>query len=158
MLGFCHGPALLEQGTRRAHLDTLAATCTSTRLPPGRSHIGDDTAPSTPIEDVPGVGLLDLIAHPDASGAKDAAVVVDHKPLVACVDLHHRLERRQIEMSQAELLGRVLQLAVIVGDAYRADVVPLHEEHLDDRPAVVVERGRVGHYRHTLLDLGHAGR
>jgi hypothetical protein len=35
-----------------------------------------------------------------------------------------------------QLLGEVLQLAMIVGDAHSTDVVALDEHHLDDRPAV----------------------
>ena len=60
--------------------------------------------------------------------------------------------------STPQLLGQVLQLAVVVGDADRADVVALDEQHLDDRPAVLVEPLRVGRDLHALGDRGRAGR
>ena len=59
---------------------------------------------------------------------------------------------RQLEVVDAELLGQVLQLAVVVGHADRADVVALGEQHLGDRPAVLGEPLRVGGDLHALVD------
>ena len=42
-------------------------------------------------------------------------------------------------MVDPQILGEVLELAVVVRDADRADVVPLDEQHLGDRPAVLGE-------------------
>ena len=67
--------------------------------------------------------------------------MVDDKALMACVYLDLRLEGGQVEMGKAEVLGLALQFAVVVGHAHRADVVALHEEHLDDRAAVLDQRG-----------------
>ena len=47
------------------------------------------------------------------------------------------LSRGRSKWVEPELLGRVLQLAVVVGHADRADVVALDEQHLDDRAAVL---------------------
>ncbi len=49
------------------------------------------------------------------------------------------IDDRQLEVVDPQVRGQVLQLAVAVGDADRADVVALEEQHLDDRPAVLGE-------------------
>ena len=59
--------------------------------------------------------------------------------------------------SMPQLLGQVLQLAVVVGDAHRADVVALQEQHLDDRAAVLGELLGVGRDLHAFGHDGRAG-
>ena len=54
--------------------------------------------------------------------------------------------------------GQVLQLAVAVGHADRADVVALGEEQLDDHPPVFAQPLGVGLDLHALGDLRGAGR
>ena len=80
------------------------------------------------------------------------------KQRVAGVDRHLRVDDRQLEVVDAEVLGQVLQLAVVVGDADRADVVALEEQHLGDRPAVLDQLLGVGRDLHALGDRGRAGR
>ena len=77
--------------------------------------------------DVPGVGPLDLVAGPHAAGAEDAAVVVDAEPRVADVDLASRVQVVVADVVDAECDRQVLELAVAVGHADRADVIPLGE-------------------------------
>ena len=84
--------------------------------------------------------------------------MVDDKALVAGVDLDQRLEGRQVEVGQPELFGQALQLAVVVRHAHRADVVALHEEHLDSGAAILLESRGVGHHCHALFDRRHTGR
>ena len=56
------------------------------------------------------------------------------------------------------VLRQVLQLAVAVGHADRADVVALGEQQLDDHPPILASRSEsVGHL-HALGDAGDAGR
>ena len=47
-------------------------------------------------------------------------------------------------------IAKVLQLAVAVGHADRADVVALGEQQLDDHPAVRLQPRRVGGDLHAL--------
>ena len=54
------------------------------------------------------------------------------------------LIRGRSKCVRPRLLGHVLELAVVVRDADRADVVALDEQHLGDRPAVLEERGPSG--------------
>ena len=110
------------------------------------------------MHDVPGVCALDLVADADAAKAQDAAVVVDGEQPVAGVDVDLRADPRQVEVGHAELVCRVLQLAVIVRDADRADVVALHEHHLGHGPAVLEQELRMRRDVHAFRDLGHAGR
>ena len=84
--------------------------------------------------------------------------MVDHEAVVAGVDADRRVETGQLEVGEAERLGMVLQLAVVVGHAHRADVVALDEEHLDDRAAMVVEPSRAGDHVHAVGHLGDACR
>jgi hypothetical protein len=49
---------------------------------------------------------------------------------VTGVDAHLGVDDRQLEVVEFQVLGQVLQLAVVVRDADRADVVALDEQHL----------------------------
>jgi len=104
------------------------------------------------------VRALDLVADADAAKAEDAPVVVDREQPVTGVDVDLGADPRQVEMGEAQLLGRVLQLAVVVRDADRADVVALDEHHLGDGAAVLQQELGVRRDVHALGDLGHAGR
>jgi hypothetical protein len=80
--------------------------------------------------------------------------VVDDETVVGGVDVEVRVQRRQPEMVDPQLLGPALQLAVIVGDAHRADVVALDEEHLDDGPPIPLQPFGAGA---TSTVVVHAG-
>ena len=157
-LGFGDRPALLEQRSGRADLDALAAAGARRRLAPRGAQVGDDPGVGAAPHHVPGVGAFDLRAHADAARAQDAAVVVDHEAVVAGVDADRRVETGQLEVGEAERLGVVLQFAVVVGHAHRADVVALDEEHLDDRAAMVIEPSGAGDHVHAVGHLGDACR
>ena len=78
---------------------------------------------------------LDFIAHPDAASAQDAAVLVQHEPLVGGIDRQLGVQRRQLEMGEAHLPGLVLQLAMLVGDAHGTDMVAL-----DEKSSIILRR------------------
>jgi hypothetical protein len=84
--------------------------------------------------------------------------VVDGEQGVAGVHPHPGVDRRQLQVGNAQPGRQVLELAVVVGHAHRADVVALHEQHLDDGAAVAGKPLGVGDHLHALLDRGHAGR
>ena len=52
------------------------------RVAPGLGQVGDHAALGAARHHVPGVRAFDLVAHPHAAGAQDAAVVVHHEALV----------------------------------------------------------------------------
>ena len=124
------------------HLDALAAAGAGRRLAPRRPHVGDDPLVDAGAHHAPGAGALDLGADPDAADAHDAAVVVDREQRVRRVDRDPGVDQRQLEVVEADRLRQVLELAVVVRDADRAHVVPLEEQHLDDRAAVLLEPRR----------------
>ena len=104
------------------------------------------------------MGALDLVTDPHTAGAHDTAVVVDGEQRVAGVDPDPGVDRWQLEVGEPKGLGQVLELAVVVGHAHRADVVALHEQHLDDRAPVGGQPLGMGGHLHALLDHGHTGR
>ena len=150
--------ALLEQRAGRTDLDALAAARAGRRLAPRRAHVGHDPLVDARAHDAPGVGALDLAADPHAADAHDAAVVVDREERMDGVDADRRVDDRQLEVVDLQVLGEVLELAVVVGDADRADVVALEEQHLGDRPAVLDELLGGRRDLHALGDGGRAGR
>ena len=68
------------------------------------------------------------------------------------------LIRGEVEVGQLQVGRQLLELAVVVGDADRADVVALHEDHLGHGLPVLEELLGVRGDLHALGDLRHAGR
>ena len=145
-------PAVLEQRARGADLNALATARARRRVTPAGAHVGHHTRLDARALDAPGEGTLDLGAHPHAAHAHDAPAVVDGEERVTGIDAHRRVDRRQLEMVDLQLFGQVLQLAVIVGHAHRADVAALQEQHLGDRAPVLDELLGGGGHVHALGD------
>ncbi len=76
---------------------------------------------------------------------------------MAGVDADVRAHRRQVDVVDPQVLGEILQLAVVVGHTHGADVVAFHEQQLHDGPPVLGELLRVCGHLHALGDGGHAG-
>ena len=110
--------------------------------PQGGAQVGDHAGLDAAVHDVPGVGALDLVADPHAPRAEHAAVVIDDETLVRGIDRMPRLEVGHVDVGHADLPRQVLQFAVAVRDADRADVIALREQQLDDRPAVALQGAR----------------
>ena len=150
-------PPLLEERPGGAHLDALAAAGAGVGLAPGRAQVGDQPGLGAPSHHVPGVSPLDLVADAHAAGAEDAAVVVDPEALVRRVHTRRGVELGELEVGEPQPDREVLQLAVPIGHADRADVVALGVEQLHDPAAVSAEAVGVDRHRHPLFDGGHAG-
>src|ERR1019366_362013 len=143
-LGFGHGPALLRQCPRRAHLHAFATARARRGTTPRGALIAHEPSGDAAPGDVPGVRAFDLVTDPYAAGAQDTAVVVQYKPLVRGVDRELGVQGREVEVGEAEPLGLALKLTVLVGDAHRTDMVALHKEELDYLAAVVDEALGIG--------------
>src|SRR5665648_104538 len=144
--------SLLEERSGGADLDALATACAARGLAPGSPHVGHEPHVDPRAHQAPGMRTLDLVADAHAAQARDAAVVVDREKGVTGVDADHGADERQLEVVYLQLLGQVLQIAMIVGDADSADVVALEEQHLNDRPAVPGELLGGGSDVHSLGD------
>src|SRR5664279_973777 len=114
--------SLFEERSGGADLDALATAGAARGLAPGSPHVGHEPHVDPRAHQGPGMRTLDLVADAHAAHARDAAVVVDREKGVTGVDANLGVDGRQLEMVQLQLLGEVLQLAMIVGDADSADV------------------------------------
>ena len=136
------------------HLPQLVQSSTS---PHGLVQVGDQPGVDASPHDVPGVRPLDLVAHPHAARTQDAAVMVEGEAVMRGVDRDLRVQVRHADVIDAEPHGQVLQLAVPVDHADRADVVALAEQELQDQLAIAVEPLGVHGDLHALFHLRHAG-
>ena len=105
---------------------------------------------------VPGVRAFHFVAHADAARAQDAAVVVEAETFVADIHGQRRKLVAEAYVIDAELRGQILQLAVAVHHADRADVVALGEQQFDDQLALRVQLRRVGVHHHAFFHLRQA--
>ncbi len=98
-----------------------------------------------------------LAANPHAARAKDAAVVVEHVPLLREVHRQRGVAIGEAHAGDAERDGQRLKFAVAVGDAHRAEVIALGQQQLDDHAAVGRQPRRVDHHRKAFLHRRGAG-
>src|SRR5665648_580029 len=106
--------SLLEERSGGADLDALATACAARGLAPGSPHVGHEPHVDPRAHQAPGMRTLDLVADAHAAQARDAAVVVDREKGVTGVDADHGADERQLEVVYLQLLGQVLQIAMIV--------------------------------------------
>src|SRR5450759_791742 len=90
-------------------------------------------------------------ASPHAARAEDAAVVVEHIALVAHVYADFGEAVGIAYAVDAEFLRERLQLAVVVGNADRADMIALDKQQLDSDLTVALQLRRRGVHRHAFL-------
>lgn len=107
--------------------------------------------------DVPGVGAFDLVADAYASRAENAPVMVDAEPFVGNVHVALGVEIFIAYVVHSQTNSEVLELAVSVGNAHRADVISFRQEEFDDMLSVFVELLRIRANDHPLGDAGNAG-
>ena len=62
----------------------------------------------------------------------------DRETLVTRVDIHLLVNARKIEMVHTVHVGLVLQLAMVVRNAHRANMSAFQKQHLNDGLAVVL--------------------
>jgi hypothetical protein len=74
------------------------------------------------------VRALDFVTHAHATRAENAAVVVHHEAVMGRVHAQAGVAVRELHVIEPVGLGESLQIAVSVGHADRADVVPFREE------------------------------
>ena len=119
--------------------------------------IGDNLAFNATAHEIPGMRAFDFPTHPNASSAQDAAVVVNHKPVVGSVHGGLRIAIGIVNVGYVQLLRHGLQLTVAVGNADRANVIALRKQQFDNALAVALQTFGVGSDLHAFLHLGHAG-
>ena len=106
----------MEQRPGRAALHAFAAGGAGIRLAPRLVEVGDDAGVAAAAGDVLGAGALDVPAHPHATRAKDAAVVIHAKEAVGVVHAPFRKAIVVADVINALAPGEGLQLAMAVGD------------------------------------------
>src|SRR3954454_15494077 len=74
---FSDGLAFFEERAGGADVHAFSAGSAGIALAPASGQIGDDFGLSTAPGDIPSVGAFDLMADPNATGAENAAVVID---------------------------------------------------------------------------------
>lgn len=154
---FGNGRALAEDRASWAGEDAFATGCATECVAPGLAEVGDDMGKVAASGDVPGVRAFDFIADAYAAGAEDAAVVIDAESLVRDIDGAVREQVVVAHMVHANRDGEVLEFAVTVGDAYRADVVAFCKQQFDDHAAVGAQAFGVGGNVHAFSNAGDAG-
>ena len=102
-------------------------------------HAGADAA----IADVEHVLAIHIAARAHAEVAQDAPVAVEQDVRVRRIDVALRVEMVEPVRHELQVIRDRLELAVAALLAGGADVVAFDEQHLGQRPAVVVERRRV---------------
>jgi len=100
---------------------------------------------------VPHVRPFDLGAHPYATRAENAAVMVEHEAGMAGVDLKLGKVVRKAHAGHAQRVGNVLQFAMAIGDANRAHVITLDQQQFGGDAAVAGQLRRSGRDRHSIL-------
>ena len=89
--------------------------------------IGDHLAFNSPPHDVPRMGAFDLVTDADAAGAEYAAIMIDTKQIVRRIHGVRFVAIRYPYVIHPAANGQVLQLAMSIGDADRADMVAFRE-------------------------------
>ncbi len=136
--------ALVEERSGGADLHALAAAGAG-GFSPGLMQVGDDAGVDAAAHDVPDVRAFDLGADAHAAGAEDAAVVDrETKRSWEASTGSLGVAIGEADVSQTLALRQRLQFAMAVGDADRADVIALGEEHLQDVLAIVLQALGVG--------------
>ena len=149
--------ALPEDRADRADVHGLVGAA-QIRIRQVRLGVHPDLLVRAPPHELEGVLPVQVARGPDAAGAEDAAVAVDEDVGMAGVDVAVRELVRVARGQDAEAVGQGLQLAVAALLAEHAVVVPLHEQHLDEAAAVLLEGlGLVVHH-HALGRGRGAGR
>src|SRR6185312_15627825 len=117
----------LGQRSRRASLYALAAAGATRGLAPAGIEFGDQACVDAAVRHLPYVSTLDVGTYPNTARAQDAAIVVKHVARVRQIDGQTREVVGEAHVGDAQRVRHVLQFAVTVRDANRADVVPLHQ-------------------------------
>ncbi len=139
-------------------MHALAATGTGIRRSPRFIQVRDHLGVDAPAHDVPGVGAFDLVANPHATGAEDAAVVIDDETVVRRVHFFLGITIRKMNVRDAQALAEHLHLAVPVRDAHRADVIALGKKQFENHPPVILQALGIGGDFHAFFYPGNAGR
>ena len=103
------------------------------------------------------MGAFDLVANPDAARAQNAAVVIHDEPVVRGIDGDVRVLVGEADMRYAMSGREVLQVAMAIGHADRADVIPLGEEQFQRHPPVLLQAFAGGLDFHALGHFRGAG-
>lgn len=150
-------PCLSHRARRSGTRNAFPAGGAGSRVAPGLVEIRDQVGEDTPAAQIPDAGALDLLAHPHAPGAQDAAVGVVREAGVGRVHVMRGITVGEAGVGDAQGEGRRLQLAVAVGNAHGADVVPFGEQQLQGHLAVALEPVGPGFQLHALGGGGDAG-
>ena len=139
---FGHRGALAEKGAGGTGLHAFAARGATGGFAPWLVEIGDDPAVMAAPGDIPGVRTFDFIADAHATGTENAAVVIDAELIVR--HIHGQLGKLILEpdVIHAHARRQVLQFAMAVGHAHRANVVAFGEQQFDDHLAIFAAAAR----------------
>ena len=150
------GVVLLSQGAHGAGVDALAAE-DAVGLHDVAAKGGSDLGLEATLHSADGADLLHLTAGSQAAAAQDALVGIAHDGGGEIVQRVVDVRAAEAVLIGAQLLGQLLQLAVLAADAGEALALVVGQDQLQHGLAGRADSGGVGLDDHALGHGHHAG-